>query len=249
MKKTKALAVYPVWRLSVRLFHGINFICVIGLIFIGLIIFYNKALGISSDGKILLKTLHVYLGYLFVINLIIRFIGFFSGDRYSNGIAIFRFGKNDIQALISFITNKKVAAPSHYLGHNPLAKLMVTILFVLLTTQAITGLVLAGTDLYFPPFGDKIAAWVTNDDPEKLAALKPGSKEYVNIEAYNEMRSFRKPFITLHKYAFYSLLITIFLHVFGVVIAEIKEKSGLVSAMITGSKVFSNKPIDYKEEE
>ncbi|MDQ7089327.1 MAG: cytochrome b/b6 domain-containing protein [Methylococcales bacterium] len=248
MKDTKSLIVYPVWRLSIRLFHGLNFICVMGLIFIGLIIFYNKDLGVSSDGKILLKTIHVYIGYLFAINLIIRFISFFSQDRYSNGKAIFRFGKNDLQALILFIKGRKSKEPSHYLGHNPLAKLMINILFLLLTAQAVTGLVLAGTDLYFPPFGDNIALWVTQGDPEKLAALKPGSKEYVNIEAYNEMRTFRKPFITIHKYVFYSLLISIFLHILGVTIAELKEKSGLISAMITGNKVFSSKPIDDKEE-
>ena len=32
---------------------------------------------------------------------------------------------------------------------------MVTVLFILLTFQAVTGLVLAGTDLYLPPLGMK----------------------------------------------------------------------------------------------
>ena len=36
----------------------------------------------------------------------------------------------------------------------------VTLLLLLLLLQAGTGLVLAGTDLFFPSFGSQIAAWV-----------------------------------------------------------------------------------------
>lgn len=47
--------------------------------------------------------------------------------------------------------------PPAYLGHNPLGRLMITALLFLLITQALTGLVLAGTDLYKPPFGGLVA--------------------------------------------------------------------------------------------
>jgi Ni,Fe-hydrogenase I cytochrome b subunit len=247
MNESKNMTVYPVWKPAIRIFHGINFICVLGLIGIGLIILYNKDLGVNTDGKILLKTLHAYLGYLFVVNLLIRFIYFFSTDRYSNGKAIFSFKKQDFYSLKLFIQGFKKGKPPNYLGHNPIAKIMIAILFLLLSTQAITGLVLAGTDLYLPPFGHEIAEWVTGsgEDHSKLVGLKAGSKEGVEIEAYNEMRRFRKPFITIHKYVFYSLLIALFFHIIGGIWAEIKEKSGLVSAMITGSKVFSKEPVDY----
>ncbi len=245
------MTVYSVWKSVIRIFHGINFICVLGLIGIGLIILYNKNLGVNADGKILLKTLHAYLGYLFVINLLVRFIYFFSKDHYSNGKAIFAFGKQDIHSLKLFIQGLKTGKTPRYLGHNPIAKIMIAVLFLLLSAQAITGLVLAGTDLYLPPFGHEIAEWVTDsgEDHSKLVGLKAGSKEGVDIEAYNEMRSFRKPFITIHKYAFYSLLIALFLHILGVILAETKEKSGLVSAMITGNKVFSKEPVDYDKSE
>jgi len=247
MNKFKNITAYPVWQPAIRIFHGINFICILGLIGIGLILLYDEPLGVNADGKILLKTLHAYLGYLFVVNLLVRLIYFFSKDRYSNGKAIFSFKKQDIYALKLFIQSLKKGKPLNYLGHNPIAKIMIAILFLLLSAQAITGLVLAGTDLYLPPFGHEIAEWVTGsgEDHSKLVGLKAGSKEGLDIEAYNEMRSFRKPFITIHKYAFYSLLIALFFHIAGVIWAEIKEKSGLISAMITGSKVFSKEPIDY----
>ena len=63
------------------------------------------------------------------------------------------------------------------------------------------------------------------------------------------MRAFRKPFITIHVYVFYLLLIAIFLHIAAVVISEIRERSGLVSAMFTRNKIFSQKPVDLDDKE
>ena len=145
-----------------------------------------------------------------------------------------------------YIVDAKAGNPPQCLGHNPVAKLMVAFLFLLLTTQAITGLVLAGTDLYLPPFGHEIAEWVTGagEEHDKIANLRPGSKYDVDSEAYAGMRKFRKPFITIHLYSFYVLLILIVLHIAVVVLTEVREKNGLVSAMLTGNKVSSKKPID-----
>ncbi len=249
MKNSNIIKTYFVWKVPIRVFHWINFVCIMGLISLGLIILYSKNLGVNTDGKILLKTLHAYLGYVFVINLIVRIIYFFSNDSYSNWKAIFSFGKKDITTLKLFIKALKERNMPNYLGHNPIAKLMISLLFLLLIIQAISGLVLAGTDLYLPPFGHEIAKWVTGEDPNKLAALQPGSKENLDMNAYNEMRIFRKPFITVHIYAFYSLLIAILLHIVAVILSEIKEKSGLISSMITGNKFFSKKPIDYDNDE
>lgn len=136
-----------------------------------------------------------------------------------------------------------------YLGHNPLGRLMVLALLILLLTQAATGLVLAGTDLYKPPFGGLFAEWVTKGDPDKLAILVPGSKDAVDPVAYEDMRRFRKPFITIHKFNIYALITLSLLHILGVVVTEVRERNGLVSAMITGEKVFSARPIDIPEEQ
>ena len=85
-------------------------------------------------------------------------------------------------------------------GHNPVARLIISLFFILLSMQAITGLVIAGTDLYYPPFGGYFAEWVTDGDPERLKQLRPGDKSQVVESAYAEMRAFRKPFITVHVY-------------------------------------------------
>jgi cytochrome b len=206
-------------------------------------------LGVSSDGKILLKTIHVYIGYVFVFNLIWRLINLFIGNQYSKWKATLPVGKNYLESLKSYIKESKTGHSPAYLGHNPVARLMLGLLLLLLSMQAITGLVLAGTDLYMPPFGHEIIKWVavSGEESSNIIELKPGSKENVDPDSYAEMREFRKPFITLHYYSFYILLAAIFLHIAGVIYSELKEKSGLVSAMFTGEKVFSRKPVDYDD--
>ena len=232
--KHHSLTHHFVWDKTVRLFHWINVLCVLGLVAVGVTILNSKALGVSTDGKILLKTIHVYIGYLFFINLSWRIIWGFISKGYGQWKTILPWGKGYGADLKEHVKEGKKV----HLGHNPLARLMVTFLIILLSLQAVTGLVLAGTDLYFWPFGHEIAEWVTNagEDHSKIKDLKPYSKENIDEQSYQEMRAFRKPFITTHVYVFYTLLAAIALHIAAVVISEIKTKNGLLSAMITGYK-------------
>ncbi len=250
-KTEENLRSYHVWDRSVRVFHWINVICIIGLICLGLIILYSKSFGVSDEGKILLKTLHAYFGYVFVLNLVWRLVWGFIGNRFSRWRSILPFRKGYINSSKSYVKGLAENNSPAYAGHNPIARLMVSLLFALMITQASTGLILAGTDLYLPPFGHEIAEWVTGsgEDHDKLADLQPGSKAGVDAEGYREMREFRKPFITTHVYVFYILVIGILLHIIGVIVTELKENNGLVSAMFTGKKVFKNKPIDYTDSE
>ena len=60
-----SLQSYRVWDAPTRWFHWINFACVVGLAAIGIAILYEKELGVTDGGKILLKTTHVWIGYVF----------------------------------------------------------------------------------------------------------------------------------------------------------------------------------------
>ncbi len=232
---------YPVWDRTTRWFHWINVLAIIGLIGVGLVILNAKTLGISTDGKILLKTIHVYIGYVFCLNLAWRIIWAFMGNKYARWKMILPGGKGFFTALRDYKAGFRSGKIKYYQGHNPAAKLMITLLFLVLMIQAITGLVLAGTDIYFPPFGQTMKTWVA-EDVNKI--VKPYSKENINKDKFAEMRAFRKPFIITHVYAFYFLLILILVHVFAIIMTEIKERSGLISAMFTGRKVFPKKPVD-----
>ena len=120
---------------------------------------------------------------------------------------------------------------------------MVTLLFLLMTIQAISGLVLAGTDVCMPPFGGVIKQWVAVDDAS-VELVTPYSKEGVDEQAYKEMRAVREPFITVHYTIFCVFLGAIILHVLSVIWTENREGNGIVSAMFTGKKFFKDKPID-----
>ncbi len=242
----KPLKQYQVWDRTVRVFHWVNVICITGLLSVGTVILNNKILGISTDGKILLKTIHVFIGYVFVLNLGWRLTWAFFGNRFSRWKSIIPFTKEHRASFKPFMEGEKNHNPAFFLGHNPLGRVMVAFIFLLLSTQAITGLVLAGTDIYFPPLGNTITEWIA-EDKNNAANIKPYSKVNVNPESYKEMRDFRKPFITTHIYIFYTLLGTILLHIIGVVVSESRGKNGLVSAMFTGKKVSSKNPVDGNE--
>lgn len=250
--ENKPLFTYPVWDRPVRIFHWLNVLFIIGLMGLGLVLLYNKDLGVSSDGKILLKTLHVYIGYLFIFNLLWRLTWGFFANQFSRWHTILPFTRGYLLALCAYVKSFKPGQPpAYYAGHNPIAKLIICLMFILLTTQAVTGLVLAGTDLYFPPFGHEIAEWVSasNENHDKLTVIQPGSNEGVDPDSYQEMRAFRKPFVRTHEYTFYILAVMIVFHIIGVVITEIKEKCGLISAMFTGEKVFSEQPVDVDDKD
>jgi Ni/Fe-hydrogenase 1 B-type cytochrome subunit len=235
---TQQLTAYPVWDRTVRIFHWINVFCVLGLIAIGVAILNSKALGVTDDGKLLLKTVHVYIGYVFAANLTWRIVWGFIGNRYSRWKSILPFNAEHRAQLTAMKEGAKTGKPVGFLGHSPIARLMVGLLFVLMSAQAITGLVLAGTDVYMLPFGNIVKESIAIDSTT-VDIIKPYSKAGIDDTAYKDMRDVRKPFITVHYYAFWVLLAAILLHLLGVVISELRERNGLVSAMFTGKKVFA----------
>jgi Ni/Fe-hydrogenase 1 B-type cytochrome subunit len=220
-----------VWSRKVRFFHWNNVICILLLIVIGVVILNAKLFGVSIEGKILLKTMHVIVGYVFAANLIFRLLIGFLGESYERWSEALPFNKGFRQEVIEF--KKLNKAP--YKGHNPVGKLMVLALLSLMSIQMVTGLVIAGTDIYYPPFGNYFAQSIAIDI-DNIQDIKPYSKVNVDEKAYKAMRDIRKPFITAHIYAFYGLIFLIPLHIIGVIIAERRERSALVSAMFNGYK-------------
>jgi len=230
-----------VWSRNIRLFHWINVTAILLLLAIGLVIFNGKLFGLSTDGKILLKTIHVLVGYVFAANLIFRITLGFIGKAYEKWHKTLPFNKGFKAELAEFRQKKKVA----YKGHNPAGKLMVLALLSVMSIQMISGLVIAGTDIYYPPLGKYFAESIAIVK-DNVDAIKPYSKDNVDAEAYKVMRDIRKPFITAHVYAFYCLLFLIPLHIIGVIIAERRERSAIVSAMFNGYKYLPKDESEHR---
>lgn len=233
---------YKVWDLPLRLFHWINFAAMLGLIGIGLAILNADALGASTEGKILLKQTHVLVGYVFAINLLLRIVWGFVGGRHARWRTILPFSRSWRAQLKSWLAAKSAGRKQYFLGHNPLGRLSLLVLYTLLLTQAATGLFLAGSDLFWPPFGSMIAEQVAAPgvDPD---SLRPYAKDMYDSVAWADMREIRKPLITIHVYGFYALLVMGLLHIAAVVREEL-HGSTLVSAMITGRKLLPDPPED-----
>lgn len=236
---TSPITRYKVWDRTTRLFHWVNAICVILLMLLGTLILNHEWMGIESEVN--LKRIHSWVGYIFVINLVWRLIWGFTGGHYARWRSILPAGPQETMAYVSSLISGK---PRQYLGHNPLGRLIITVFFLLLSIQAVTGLVIAGTDLYQPPFGSYFANWVTDSDPARLAELKPGDRSATVESSYTEMRAFRSPIVRTHEYNFYVLVVLVLIHIAGIVFGELREKNGLISAMITGEKVLDESPAD-----
>jgi len=243
-----ALQTYRVWDPVVRWFHWINVLAVIGLMAVGTAILYADEIGASTEGKILLKTVHVWIGYVFVVNLLWRIVWAFIGPPSARFSGMLPGGEGFGKQVGRYLAGLIRGRPEPYAGHNPLARIAVTVLVVLLVVQAATGLVLAGTDVYMFPFGGWIAEWVAAPGVSP-AEIRPYDKSLVDEAAYESMRAFRSPIVTTHYYVFYALLAMVVLHIVGVVVTEMREGGGIVSAMFTGKKVFESRPVDRPEQE
>lgn len=243
--KSSSLKFYKVWDLPTRLFHWINFVSVLALAAIGTAILFDKDLGITDSGKILLKTTHVWFGYVFALNLLWRIVWAFFGNRYARWGVILPFQRGYWGELKTYLGKLTSGEPQVYAGHNPAARVMVFALLILLCAQAGSGLILAGTDIYYPPFGYWIASWVAapGTDP---AVLAPYNMTGIDQASWDAMRAFRSIVLTTHYWVFFALLAAIVLHIAGVIVTEMREGGGVVSAMFTGRKVFDRVPVDDK---
>ena len=129
------LRTYPVWDAPTRWFHWINALCIVALVALGLVILNSKALGVGNDGKALLKTIHVWIGYLFALNLLWRIAWAFLGNRHARWRALLPGGAGYWASLRSYVAAFVAGHPEQYIGHNPLARIGVAGLLLLIAVQ------------------------------------------------------------------------------------------------------------------
>jgi len=116
---------YFAWDVPTRWFHWINALAVLGLIATGLVILNDDALGLSSAGKILLKSIHVSFGYVMAFNLLWRFIWAFFGNRYARWRSILPGGPGYLASLRAYAASFLSGEPQQFVGHNPIARIAI----------------------------------------------------------------------------------------------------------------------------
>lgn len=235
--------IYQAWDLPTRLFHWINFLCVFLLSLFGLIMLNKGAIGISgAEAGIGLKTLHVIIGYVFAANLLVRLVWGFAGGRYSHWSALLP-GKNFKRELSSYRASVASGQQQTFVGHNPKGRLAILLMLLLLTVMLITGFVRAGTDIYYPPFGNIAASYVAAEGVT-TAQIKAYDETGTDAGKLAELQAFKKPFGSIHVYTAYLLWLLILIHIIAVIRVETSAGGTLVSAMFSGKKYLPREPED-----
>ena len=240
--RTEQVKVYKVWDKPTRIFHWVNLALVTLMIFIGFLMLFKGDIGISGlEAKIGLKKLHVWVGYLFAINLIIRLIWGVIGSKRARLSQCLP----DLKGLAKYKAKLASGQSPQYLGHNPMGRLAIFAMMLLLVMIMLTGLVRAGTDIYYPPLGGAISEYIALPGVDGVS-IKPYDDTGVDAQKAATLKPFKSLAGEIHVFSVYLLILMIVLHVAGVIVAELKHQPGLVSAMISGNKRIT-KPAEDEE--
>ena len=234
---------YQAWDLPTRLFHWINFLCVILLSFLGLVMLYKTEIGINgNEARIGLKVLHVSVGYVFTTNLLVRIIRGFVGERKSRWSVLIP-GKKFKQDFDNYKASLATGKPQIFIGHNPYGKLSVLIMILIMTIMMFSGMIRAGTDIYYPPFGSLAASYVAAEGVPS-AKIQPYDDTGTDTDKMAQMKTFKKPIGMIHIYGAYTLWLLILLHIIAVLRVEASGNGTVVSAMFSGKKYLPREPED-----
>jgi len=207
-----------VWDRQTRILHWINAVLIITLALLMIGKEGMALLGADRAMKMPVKRLHAYVGYVFVFTFALRVWWGFMGNTYARWTDIIPFRKEQRQAIAKnlrwYLTGFK-GSPAGATGHDPLAAIFYAALFLVLLSQAITGLILSGTEFKMYP-----AFFFMKD-------MSAAARE-----------SFGDSLGEIHEFGLWFIMFFLAAHLFGLVVHEVKEKTGLLSSMIHGKKYF-----------
>jgi cytochrome b561 len=199
---------------SQRVLHLAMAIGVILLAASGLLFQNRKYLGLE-DKKLDIMFVHATIGYFFLAAFATRIaLGFFGAEplRFRHVVPADR----DLKRLVA---GRGDRTRLKFAGRSPLSRLLAGLLFVVIGANVLTGMTRAGTDLYFPPLGPFVQAYIAKDGVEP-AQLKPGEGDHIDESRYSIIRDVKKPFGAAHYYGAWIIIGVGLLHMVGVVATE-----------------------------
>jgi len=219
LKGSDERVMVDVWDWQLRVLHWVNAILIISL---ALLMFGKEGmelLGAKKSMRAPINTIHAYVGYVFVCTFTLRIIWAFLGNRYARWADIIPFGAEKRKAIaqnIRWYLGGFRGTPARVVGHDPLASLFYIALFIVLFCQALSGLTLAGVELHMFP-GSAVFGGLAEQAAE---AVEDVAKE-------------------IHEFGLWFVIFFIAAHLTGLVVHEVKEKTGLFSSMIHGRKYLT----------
>lgn len=219
----RTFIVARVWDWQTRVLHWANALLIISLLILGLAMESLEDKGLEDA----LKGLHVTLGYIFLVTLSLRILWGFMGNEYARWSDLLprgeRWGK--IWGNLRWYLTGFKGRPPISIGHNPLASLFYIPLFLVLLSQAATGLLLSKGEGLLSAEGSYISSTAYADEDKEWEEHGEG-KEEEEGEWVEEV----------HEFGFYFILFFLLAHLTGLVAHEIGEEAGLFSSMIHGKK-------------
>lgn len=203
-----------VWELPVRITHWTIFFSVIVLSVTG---FYigNPFIVTGSDPQFLMgwmRSIHTVAAYTMIAAVLARIIWAFVGNRWSRWdqfIPTQGGRRTTSREMLRYYVLLRRDPPSE-IGHNPLAGLTYTVLYVMFLVQILTGLALKGLDAPGGVLSD-LTNWV----------FSLGSIPAVRLT---------------HHIIMWLTWGFVVHHVYSAVLVDIEEKNGLVSSIFGGRK-------------
>jgi Ni/Fe-hydrogenase 1 B-type cytochrome subunit len=224
MRSDERFEVY-VWEFPVRLFHWINFLCILTLSVTGFYIGRPFIHAYSADQYVMgwVRFIHFTTAYVFLMSLLIRIYWSFVGNRYASWKAYFPFSARRLREMaqdVKFYLFIHRDAP-HDIGHPSLAALTYLVLFLVLVFQLVSGFALyaAGHEDGF--IWTLLGGWLLG---------------LLNVQT---VRLF-------HHLNMYFILALAAVHVYTSWYQDAVEKDGLIGSIFSGYKYITGKEIDYK---
>ena len=217
------------WEWPIRAMHWAAAVSIVVLVVTGFYIAkpYFITGGEASAHYLMgwMRFLHFAAAGVFVATAIIRVYWLFAGNQFERWRALFPVWRQDwvnlVQQAKFYLMIQPEKAP-HYLGHNPLQQLSYTGLYLLAGAQVVTGFAMYGQSrpggLWYTLFG-----WV-------VPLL--GGIQVVHF---------------VHHVLMWAFLIFIPIHVYLALRADLLERTGTISSIISGGR-FVRSDVKYVDE-
>lgn len=231
MKAKQKVYAYDVFSLPTRIFHWVMAVCICLLFGSGLYIgdpFFAALPGLEPTYAVdrlfsmeTIRYLHFAAGYLLFASFILRIYGFlrYPGDRLLPRFWERAYYESLLDTQLHYMFLRLKHKP--YL-RNSLARSGYAALYAMLVFEAVTGF-----------------AMYAMIRPEGVAAKIFGPVNHWFVDEYIVH--------LLHHYVAWCIMLFVIVHVYMVIRADMLEKGGEISSMISGRKYYEEEPVDSRD--
>lgn len=222
------------WDAATRALHWLNAALVAALILTGLLFMYRGGLQIDGkEAKMALKGFHSWIGLAFAVAILARAAWLFLGPPLARWRRVVP-DREALRAIPAELRALRARLPAREPLRSPVSRLSATLMLAMMLLMATTGLIRSATDLYRVPFGPIVAAFVAR--PGVAPSTITWRNEAELAEPYRLRLVTKAKLVAgkLHTYGSWALLVLALLHVCGVILTELRQRTGLISTMVSG---------------